>query len=163
MEAGGYRGPPDRTMAFVVDRMLGGFAKWMRIAGFDTWYSNRYSRAGLRAISNQTGRLIITRDTWFEAQHGIKVMVLRDNGTIGQLREFFGRFGAAPDPARYFTRCIRCNDLLIPAGSDEVRDRVPPFVLSTQRVFSRCPSCDRIYWGGTHREHMLKTLNVIGG
>ncbi len=154
---------PAKTSAFVVDRMLGGFAKWLRVAGFDTLYDHGYGRDELMAVSDSTGRLIITRDTWFESQSGIKVVVLHDNYTIGQLREFFERYGIAPDPARYFTRCTLCNSPLVAASGDEVKALVPPYVLSTQRAFSRCPSCGRVYWGGTHRERMLETLRLLSG
>lgn len=149
------------TRAFVVDRMLGGFAKWLRVAGCDTLYDSRYRREDLIGIAEKTGRIIVTRDTWFESHGRQGAVVLHDNYTIGQLKEFFGRSGRVPDPAAFFTRCTVCNARLAAADREEIRDRVPAFVLSTQREFSRCPECGRIYWGGTHKEKMLETLKVV--
>ena len=148
-------------LTFVVDRMLGRLAKWLRVAGFDALYDGKYKREDLIKISEQTGRIIITRDTWFESQGGREAVVLHDNYTIGQLKEFFRRHNIVPDPARFFTRCIVCNSELMIVSRDEVKDVVPSFVLSTQQGFSKCPSCSRIYWGGTHKEKMLETLKVI--
>ncbi len=147
--------------AFVVDRMLGGLAKWLRVAGFDALYSRSYKREDLINISRQTKRIIITRDTWFES-HGDKyAVVLHDNYTIGQLKELFKKLNIIPEPKRFFTRCIVCNSQLITVSKDEVKDVVPAYVLSTQDVFSKCPFCNKVYWGGTHRENMLQTLKVI--
>ena len=40
-----------------------------------------------------------------------------------------------------------------------VRDRVPSYVFRTQREFGRCRSCDRVYWRGTHVEHVIEALS----
>jgi len=146
---------------FVVDRMLGGLAKWLRITGFDALYNNKYTREQLINISRQTNRIILTRDTWFEANKDVSSIVLHDNYTIGQLKELFKKYNLFIDPNRFFTRCVVCNSELIKVGKNEVKDFVPSFVLSTQDTFSKCPSCKRIYWGGTHKENMLQTLKVI--
>jgi uncharacterized protein len=152
--------PPDKS-SFVVDRMLGGLVKWLRIAGFDAWYNSTYKREDLTRISKQTGRIIITRDTWFESHGNTGAVVLHDNYTIGQLKELFRQESIVPDPGRFFTRCTVCNSELMGVSKDEIKDSVPSFVLSTQNAFSKCPACKRIYWGGTHKEKMLQTLKVI--
>ncbi len=151
---------PD-AVTFIVDRMLGRLAKWLRVAGFDALYSSKYKREDLINISEQTNRIIITRDTWFESHGDIDAIVLHDNYTIGQLKELFKEHNIVPDPNRFFTRCIVCNRELIAVSKDEVKDIVPSFVLSTQDAFSKCPSCKKIYWGGTHKENMLQTLKVV--
>ncbi|MGB9736477.1 MAG: Mut7-C RNAse domain-containing protein [bacterium] len=152
---------PDGKQAFVVDRMLGGLAKWLRVVGFDTLYDSKYTRNGLIKISLQTGRIIITRDTWFETQPYINAIVLHDNYTIGQLKELFSKHNVNPVPERFFTRCIVCNSELVNVTKEEVKDSVPAFVLSTHDAFSKCPVCKRVFWGGTHKENMLKTLKIV--
>lgn len=146
---------------FVVDRMLGGLAKWLRIAGFDTLYNSKYRREDLINISIQTNRIIVTRDTWFKSKPELSAVVLCDNYTIGQLKELFKKLNIIPDPNMFFTRCIVCNRELISVGKEEIRDNVPSFVLSTQNSFSKCPECKRVFWSGTHKENMLRTLKVI--
>ena len=151
---------PDKPI-FVVDRMLGGLAKWLRVAGFDALYSSAYNKEDLTIIEKQTGRTIITRDTRFGPAGGKNVVVLRNNYTIGQVKELFKRLGIVPDPKRYFTRCIICNSELVTVMKDDVKDSVPPYVFATCSAFSRCPSCKKVYWGGTHKDQMLRTLDVI--
>ncbi|MCC7212591.1 MAG: hypothetical protein E3K40_06390 [Candidatus Brocadia sp.] len=41
------------------------------------------------------------------------------------------------------------------------RTRYPPYVYSTHDAFDICPQCNRLYWSGTHRVKMLKTLEEI--
>lgn len=151
---------PDK-LTFVVDRMLGGLAKWLRVMGFDAFYNSKYKRADLIRISEQTGRIIITRDTWFESQQDIKVAVLHDNYTIGQLKELLKYMGIMPDPLLFFTRCTVCNAELVPVNAEDAKDIVPEYVLSTNTAFSKCPDCKRVYWGGTHKKKMLQTLKII--
>jgi uncharacterized protein with PIN domain len=37
---------------------------------------------------------------------------------------------------------------------------VPPFVGRTQPHFTRCPSCGRFYWRGTHWQRMRERLQA---
>jgi uncharacterized protein with PIN domain len=37
---------------------------------------------------------------------------------------------------------------------------VPPYVYLTQERFAICPSCNRVYWHGTHADEMLKRIPV---
>jgi len=157
----GIKDTANIKFSFVIDRMLGGLAKWLRIAGFNTLYNNQYIKENLIEISKQTHRLIVTRNRWFESQKSIKAIVLHDNYTIGQLRELFERLNTVPDPSNFFTRCIVCNSELVAAENKDVKGIVPLYVLETQRTFSKCPLCGRIYWSGTHKKKMLQTLKII--
>ncbi|MEK7805847.1 MAG: Mut7-C RNAse domain-containing protein, partial [Planctomycetota bacterium] len=60
-----------------------------------------------------------------------------------------------------FTRCLVCNGLLEPVAKEKIKDKVPPYVYSTQDEFDICPQCGRIYWSGTHRVKMLGMLGEI--
>jgi uncharacterized protein with PIN domain len=48
--------------------------------------------------------------------------------------------------------------VLEPVSPEDVAERVPPYVLRTQREFRRCPSCGRVYWPGTHVDEMREQL-----
>ena len=50
---------------FLVDRMLGRLAKWLRILGYDTAYLPQLSPQGLMREGRRQERIIITRDTRF--------------------------------------------------------------------------------------------------
>src|SRR5947199_7957588 len=48
---------------FVADVMLGRLAKWLRIAGFDVLYSNRFADDELVSLSLRERRILLSRDT----------------------------------------------------------------------------------------------------
>lgn len=41
----------------------------------------------------------------------------------------------------------------------EVEGRVPPYVFQTQAQYGYCLNCDKIYWRGTHVQHVLQALS----
>jgi uncharacterized protein with PIN domain len=49
-----------------------------------------------------------------------------------------------------FTRCLRCNTVLVDVDAGAVAHRVPPRTRAAFQRFHRCPGCERIYWKGSH-------------
>ena len=74
-----------------------------------------------------------------------------------QLVEVLRRFNlfhlAAP-----FQRCLRCNALLEPIAKESIQDRLPPRTAQSYDNFRICPSCNRLYWAGSHYEHMQRFI-----
>jgi hypothetical protein len=64
----------------------------------------------------------------------------------------------SPDPARQFTRCTRCNTRLETVEEAVVRDRLPEGVRDRGQVILHCPSCDQLYWRGSHVDRILAEL-----
>jgi hypothetical protein len=50
-------GRTDGSPRFVADVMLGKLAKWLRIAGYDVLYSNRYTDDELISVSRNENRI----------------------------------------------------------------------------------------------------------
>jgi uncharacterized protein with PIN domain len=63
--------------------------------------------------------------------------------------------------SRPFTRCSRCNTELEEAKPEQVAALVPPRVLRAQRRFVRCPSCQGVYWEGSHTDRMRRILDEL--
>jgi len=59
-----------------------------------------------------------------------------------------------------FSRCLECNAVLEDIDRESAFEKVPAYVYLTHERFARCPSCERIYWHGTHAEEMLKQLRL---
>ena len=74
-----------------------------------------------------------------------------------QFREIVARFGLAQH-LRPFTRCLECNWPLRGIAKAAVFDRLPPAVRAGQEQFTTCDRCQRIYWQGTHWQHMQTLL-----
>lgn len=156
------RQPDGQPYRFVADVMLGRLAKWLRIAGFDVLYSNRYADDELVAISRQEGRILLSRDTRLLVRKTVdRFIFLESERVMGQLAQVFQVTDAHQLPG-FLTRCLSCNDLLQEVPRDQACSRVPAYVFKTQHHFKSCPRCGRIYWAGTHRQSVLRTLEGLG-
>lgn len=156
-ELGGLPEPP----RFVVDVMLGRLAKWLRIAGFDVLYSNRYTDDELISLSQSEQRVLLTRDTRLLLRRAVGPFVFLESERVReQIRQVFEAARIAELPG-LFSRCITCNRVLYEISREDVRDRVPSYVFATQTLFKLCPECGRIFWAGTHRAAVLRALNDL--
>jgi uncharacterized protein with PIN domain len=153
----------DETLKFFCDDQLGKLCRWLRIIGQDAVYEREIADHELVTRAREEGRIILTRDTRLAAKApGAEVVLLEENYPARQLREvverFRGRIGI-----RVFSRCVACNGGIEEVEKQEVRDKVPPFVFSTQEKFTRCTGCGKIYWQATHRERVDRALaDVLG-
>lgn len=146
---------------FIADVMLGRLAKWLRIAGFDVLYSNRYTDEELIALSGSESRILLSRDTRLLVRRGVRNFIYLESEKVSdQIRQIFLATHTTSLP-NLLTRCLECNELLHDMPREEARDVVPPFVFKTQPGFKSCPRCRRIYWAGTHRQSVLRTLKSL--
>lgn len=138
--------------------MLGRLAKWLRIAGLDVLYSNRFSDSELISLSNREGRILLSRDTRLLVRKSVrKFIYLESDDTQDQLRQVLEAIGQTRFPC-LFTRCLSCNERLRDIPRESVRDRVPPYVYRTHKHFKSCPRCGKVFWAGTHRTSVLSKL-----
>ncbi len=153
--------PDGPSPRFVADVMLGRLAKWLRSAGFDVLYSNRFTDDELVALSQREERILLSRDTRLLVRKAVKRFIFLENEDIqSQISQVF-RIARVTSMPGVLTRCLSCNELLIAAAREHVRDKVPPFVFETQANFKSCPKCHKIYWAGTHRRSVLRTLEKL--
>jgi uncharacterized protein with PIN domain len=144
--------------AFIADSHLGGLARLLRMAGFDTLYDNHFHDSDIQAIAAGQGRVVLTRDRELLKRraigHGCYVRALEP---AAQLREVARRFGLART-ARPFSLCLHCNAPLRPVDKEAVRSRVPEMAWSRHDRFNTCDVCRRVFWAGTHWQRMRKLL-----
>ena len=58
-----------------------------------------------------------------------------------------------------FSRCTCCNlELIGPLPLEAVAPKVPALVREWRTQYYRCPRCERVYWEGTHTEHVRDFL-----
>jgi uncharacterized protein len=153
-----FRLPEEKECLFAADVMLGRLAKWLRIAGFDVLYSNKFADDELISISNREGRILLSRDTRLLVRKSVKYFIyLESENTQDQLKQVLEQI-CQTGVLSILTRCLSCNEALIEAPRESVHDRVPAFVYKTQRDFKSCPRCGKIFWAGTHRASVLRTL-----
>lgn len=148
-------------MRFVADSHLGGLARLLRMAGYDTLYDNGYHDDEVEALAREDGRIVLTRDRELlkrrAVAHGCFIHAL-DPG--GQLRELFGRLDLARG-ARPFSLCLHCNMPLRAVDKASVAERLPASVRALHDSFTTCDACHRVYWKGSHYRRMADLLATL--
>ena len=148
---------------FILDAMLGGLARWLRILGYDTAFDPAIPDAELVRRGLAEGRHILTRDRGIPEEWRVSgCTVLEVDEPDGQLKEVLGRFNLEVG-AKLFSRCTVCNALLESISREDARSRVPPRVIELHDNFAFCSGCDRVYWEGSHTERMRARLKAILG
>jgi len=122
-------------MRFTADRMLGKLAKKLRLLGIDTEYFKNVDEEAILKFCKEEGRILLTRD-----------------------KELYEK---ALKNSKPYTRCSICNAPLVKVEKEAVKGKVPEYVYLTQDEFYECPKCHRIYWRGTHVEHMEEELRRV--
>jgi uncharacterized protein with PIN domain len=153
---------PLRVNRFVADAHLGGLARLLRMAGFDTLYDNRYEDGEIERIAAEENRIVLTRDRELLKRRGVTHgCYIRSLKAEGQLRELVGRLDLASS-LRPFTLCLQCNAPLRPIDKALVEDRLPPSVRALHSEFSTCDICHGVFWKGSHWRRMSDLLAGVG-
>jgi len=148
-------------LKFIADAMLGRLARWLRILGHDVVYESSISDNDLIARAIHERRIILTMDRKLAERESAKNSLLINSPSYKeQLKQVITHYNI-DYKSGIFTRCLVCNNLLEPIEKEKIKDRIPPYVYSTQDEFDICQQCGRIYWSGTHRVKMLKMLDEI--
>ena len=148
---------------FVADAHLGGLARLLRMAGFDTLYDNGYRDDEIVAIAAEEDRIVLTRDRELLKRRAVSQgCYLHAIKPELQLRELFGRLGLAPG-AQPFSLCLHCNLALRAVDKALVLDGLPPSVRELHEEFTTCEACRRVFWKGSHHKRMQALLDTVTG
>lgn len=154
-------------MKFLCDSMLGALAKWLRAAGYDTYYARQGTDVSDRTLTRKAleeGRVLLTSDGGFLERKPVR------DGSVGflrvphlpveeQLRLVVDRF----DLPRRPSRCMECNGELEVVPSGAVEGEVPPGVILDHEELFRCRGCGRVFWHGSHWERIGGRLEQVFG
>ncbi|OON63248.1 twitching motility protein PilT [Massilia sp. KIM] len=152
---------PRERMRFVADSHLGGLARLLRMAGFDTLYDNHYHDDDVEDLAHDQDRIVLTRDRELLKRrailHGCYIHAL---DPPDQLRELFQRLDLGYR-VRPFSLCLHCNRQLRAVGKEEVAARLPASVAAQHDSFTTCDQCLRVYWKGSHYRRMDALLAAV--
>ncbi|MDG0027427.1 Mut7-C RNAse domain-containing protein [Trinickia sp. Y13] len=152
---------PLRTTRFVADAHLGGLARLLRLAGFDTLYDNHFADDEIEALAASQERIVLTRDRELLKRrtitHGCYVRSLKPQM---QLQEVVDRLDLAGS-VRAFRLCLTCNAPLRRIDRVEAQGRAPEGVLERHSQFVTCDVCRRVFWEGSHWERMRTLIDAL--
>lgn len=153
---------PYPHLQFIVDENVAGVAPLLQTLGFDASRDRRWSDSDIAHISVEEQRVVLSRDRDLLKRSAIlHGRLLRSQNVDNQLVEVLKHFRLT-DKLSPFSRCIRCNIVTQPVAKEDIIDRLKPKTKRYFNTFKRCPSCDRIYWQGSHHDHLVRRLTALG-
>ena len=155
------RKKPLRETKFILDVHLGKLAKYLRMFGFDTMYQNDFDDKAIIRISLAGHRIILTRDIGLLKNGSVsRAYYIRNQDSKEQLAEVLKHFDLyrSIDP---FNRCIKCNGKLEPVEKGAIMHLLQPNTIKYFNEFFRCTNCQRIFWEGSHFQHMQNFISSM--
>lgn len=150
--------PLDGEPCFILDNHLGQLATYLRMLGFDSLYRNDYQDDELSRVSIEEGRVLLTRDRRLLMRKAIRRgYCIHYTDPLLQAAEVLRRFKLFGQ-VKPFQRCLRCNSPLQQVAKQDIIERLEPLTKMYYDEFRICPSCDQIYWKGSHYGHMLELI-----
>jgi len=150
---------PDEP-TFLLDGMLGRLARWLRILGYDAAFEADREDSQLVRRARAEARILLTRDHALARRRGVRALLIGSEQLEDQLAQLQRELGLAR--VGRHPRCLVCNEPLEPIPRDQVWGLVPPYIFVHHSDFYLCPSCERVYWPGTHWQGMQERLRESG-
>ena len=151
---------PLRVIHFVADSHLGGLARLLRMAGFDTLYRNDYRDSEIAEIAGRERRIVLTRDRDLLKQrgisHGCYVHALKP---ARQFAEIVARLDLVRSFSP-FTLCLECNAPVRTIEKEYIFNYLPQSVKVRHEYFTVCDLCGRVFWEGSHWQRMRQLLDT---
>ena len=155
------RPKPLRIIRFIADAHLGKLARYLRMLGYDTVYSNDLEDAEIIKTSLSEKRIILTRDLGIlkngKVQRGYFV---RNQNPLQQCREIMHKF-SLEHRISPFSRCMECNGIFKKIDKEQIKEDIPDNAHQYFTEFYQCVNCHNLYWKGSHYEEMLKTIDRL--
>ncbi|HUL23384.1 MAG TPA: Mut7-C RNAse domain-containing protein [Thermodesulfobacteriota bacterium] len=149
-------------MKFITDRMLGKLAKELRMLGYDTLAYRGEDAYSLIKSAREENRILLTRSPKLTPKRPEdRIIRILEDKPSSQLRELVQAGVIRVQEETLFSRCLVCNMLLHQIPHDEAEGEVPDFIFYQQKEFFRCPQCSRIYWKGSHHDHMKEKIEEL--
>ena len=146
---------------FSADTMLGRMAKWLRAMGYDAEHQALIQSEEIERTLKE-GRILLSRRTK-AASDFPEILLIRSDHVGEQLREVREAGYLLTGRSGWFSRCLVCNVPLITPDIAEAREHIPEYVYYEKASAVRyCPSCQRYFWPGSHRERMARQLTAWG-
>lgn len=152
---------PTGSPRFIADINIHDIARTMRALGLDVFQDSALSPQEIVDISINEKRIILTTSRQLlkrkRVVHGIFVRQSNREAQIQKIVNCFSLKGLC----KPFSRCLLCNTLLETVAKESVMERIPPKTRNYCNDFARCPSCDRLYWKGTHYQKIKAKVDRI--
>jgi len=148
---------------FVCDASLGGLARWLRAAGYETLWMENAKAEELLQRARSIGATLVTTDSRMVERSVVRKGEIQvqwipsDLPRLAQLHMLMRDLSLkVRDP-----RCMSCGGELRAVSKDEVRDRIPPRTARWKDDYFLCSGCGQLLWQGTHWERIARRLSDL--
>jgi uncharacterized protein with PIN domain len=159
---------PSSHARFLCDAGLGGLARWLRAAGYDSlWQPNiddaELIRTAVSIAATHPELTLLTTDSLLMERRLLRDGIVRalwlpPTLTIAeQLTLVFREFRLTIREAR----CMKCGGELRRVEKESVRDRIPPRTYRWLDEYFICARCDQLFWRGTHWQKISRALELF--
>jgi uncharacterized protein with PIN domain len=149
----------DAGLKFFVDVMAASVVKWLRAIGIDTVWEDAIADKDLVRRAIAENRFVLTLDKRLpEEWRADNILLLKSERSIEQFRQIIEHF-KIKKPKELFTRCLGCNTPLRRADAQETAISAVPHVLANQEIFQYCPTCNKVFWQGSHTRRMRAAID----
>lgn len=156
------RPKPADNIKFIADVNVIKLGRLLILLGFDVVFSSSWSDKNIADMADKTGRIVLTRDTGLLKRSKIVfARRIRADLPYDQLVETIRFFGLAP-LISLFSRCTQCNRKLNPVPKKEVLHLLEPKTKLYFNSFFQCPECKKVFWRGSHYDHILNKMASLG-
>jgi uncharacterized protein with PIN domain len=150
---------------FLCDAGLGGLARWLRAAGYDSlWQPDiddaELVRTAMRIAATHPELSLLTTDSLLMERRLLRDGIIRALWLpptliiAEQLALVFREFRLTIREAR----CMKCGGELRRVEKESVRDRIPPRTYRWLDEYFVCVRCDQLFWRGTHWQKISRAL-----
>ncbi len=142
--------------------MLGKLVKELRMLGYDTLYYRGENGYPFIKLAREEGRVILTRNSrLLPRKPEDRIVRITEDKPSLQLKELVQKGCISLNEERLYSRCLLCNTALDQIPRDEAEGKVPDFIFYQHKEFSRCSKCLKIYWPGSHLDHMKLKMKEL--
>lgn len=150
---------------FLADAMLGRTARWLRILGYDTVYTDKLTDDELISTCLSESRILLTSDEqlYYRAtRSGVETILVRGRSEAEKIAWIAFNLGFKLQINPDLSLCPVCNSRVRKIGVEEARIRgVPRKVLEWNKDYWVCQGCGKIYWIGSHYRRMKLFLERV--
>jgi len=132
------------------------------MSGHDVFYDKGIDRAGLLRVARDEKRTVITRaGNYRELKNIPPYLIVVGDDLDEQLIQVYKAYPDLDPFADLFSKCVECNVPTQEIDKEKYKDQIPPKAMQLEGRFTRCPSCGKILWPGTHVDRIKEKLNRL--
>jgi uncharacterized protein with PIN domain len=155
--------PDPAELRFFCDAGLGGLARWLRGAGYESDWQPDIADGELLRQAQAHEAIILTTDSGVMERRLVRsrtipafwlppTLKIRD-----QLALVFREFDLRPREPR----CMSCGGALKRVDKERLKDRIPPKTYRWLNEFFVCQHCGKLLWRGSHWEKISHALERL--